>query len=111
MSVEIGSGINSIMRCLKSDYNSNLISNLTRNQLFELGKAILTFFLSSIIVNNFFFYIFAERQRSSARCAIRGASTMWTAYWTRCRPLSAIAIMIRSGVSRISNNMRINVSM
>lgn len=36
MSVEIGNGINSIMRCLKCDYNSNLISNLTRNQLFEL---------------------------------------------------------------------------
>lgn len=36
MSVEIGNGINSIMRCLKCDYNSNLFSNLTRNQLFEL---------------------------------------------------------------------------
>lgn len=36
MSVEIGNGINSIMRYLKCDYNSNLISNLIRNQLFEL---------------------------------------------------------------------------
>lgn len=55
------------------------------------GHLIVAYCVLYILFINFL----AERQRSSARCAIRGASATWTACWTRCRLWSAIAITIR----------------